>query len=154
MDGGTLTFEMPAAWGSRPEIKRGEEVVEMYFVPFGTPREPVFAITVAATVPLETPTVDTVRQVAEAIRENFKETALEDEIEIHDISGDGNIIQYFTLTDKEIKPREYQYLTTGIVSDGTMLTTCYFFSNDSAPDYAADAMTLMESLAYTPKKEK
>ena len=153
-DGGTLVFEIPKSWGNRPEISKGDQVIEIRFVPYGTPREPVFAITLHAAVPEEPPTSAVVKQVAETIRDNFKETALEAEIPVQEISGSANTIYYFALTDKEIKPREYQYLTTGVVSDGKMITTCYFFSNDSAPDYAADAMHLMETLRYLPKDWK
>ena len=152
--GGELTFEAPSSWGNRPEIEHGEEITVARFTPAGTPREPIFHVSLSMGVPEDAPTAESVRQVAELIREELKDSALEPNIEIHRLEGSNNTIDYFTITDKEIKPREYQYLTTAVVSDGKAIVSSYFFSNDGAPDYAADAMHLLESVSYTPGKKK
>ena len=151
-DKSVFRFEAPAAWGNRPEVQHGDELTEIRFVPLGTRREPVFAVTLVATVPPDKPTKENVRKVAEGIRDRFRETALEDDIAIQERPDSPNIAYYFTITDKDINPREYQYLTTAVVSDGVGVVSCYFFSNDGAPDYAADALHIMDSVQLVPRK--
>lgn len=152
--GGKLEIEVPESWGRKPEIQQGENATMIGFTPLGTPRDPVFRITIVAGVPEETVTSEIIRKSAEAVRDEFLETALEDEVTVNDMTGGKNLISYFTLTDKEIKPREYQYLTAAVVSDGVVVCSFWFFSNDGAPDYAADAMHLMETMRYIPKEEE
>ncbi|MEL7185247.1 MAG: hypothetical protein AAFN50_02285 [Pseudomonadota bacterium] len=152
--GGRLEIEVPKDWGNKPEVTQGDNATLIGFEPAGTRRDPIFRVTILAGVPGEPIDAAIVRSSAERLRDEFRDTALEDAITVHDIAGEKNMISYFTLTDKEIKPREYQYLTAAVVSDGTMAATFWFFTNDGAPDYAADAMHLMETLRYIPKEEK
>lgn len=152
--GGKLEIEAPESWGRKPEITQGESATMIGFTPLGTPRNPIFKITIVAAVSEEPVVADMVRKAAESMRDEFRETALEDEVTVTDIASGSNLISYFTLTDKEIKPREYQYLTAAVVSDGTVVSSFWFFSNDGAPDYAADAMHLMETMRYIPKEAK
>lgn len=152
--GGKLEIEVPETWGRKPEVVQGDSATMIGFTPFGTRREPIFSIRIVAAASEEPVTVEMVRQAAETMRDEFHETALEENIDVNDVSGGNNMISYFTLTDKEIKPREYQYLTAAVVSDGTVVSSIWFFSNDGAPDFGADAMHLMETMRYIPKEEK
>lgn len=152
--GGRLEIEAPKSWGRKPEVTQGDNATMIIFTPVGTPRDPVFKITIVASVPEEPVTADKVRKTAEIARDEFRDTALEENIVINDIAGGDNMISYFTLTDREIKPREYQYLTAAVVSDGVVAASFWFFSNDGAPDYAADAMHLMDTMRYIPKDVK
>lgn len=152
--GGKLEIEVPESWGRKPEVVQGENATMIGFTPIGTRREPVFSIRIVAAASEEPVTAELVRKAAEAMRDEFRETALEEEVVVNDITAGSNVISYFTLTDKEIKPREYQYLTAAVASDGSVVCSFWFFSNDGAPDYAADAMHLMETIRYIPKEAK
>ena len=148
--GGHVEMEVPVSWGNRSIVEKTEAVTHLRFAPFGTPVEPIFSVSVVVGVTEEGLDAAGVRAIAEQIREEFKESALETDLQITDLAGDTNVISYFTMTDKEIKPREYQYLTAAAASDGKLAASFYFFSNDSAPDYGADAMHLMQTIRYVP----
>lgn len=152
--GGKLEIEVPEVWGRKPEIVQGDTATMVGFTPFGTRREPIFSVRIVAAASEEPVTAEAVRKAAESMRDEFRETALEENVVVNDVSGGNNMISYFTLTDKEIKPREYQYLTAAVVSDGTVVSSIWFFSNDGAPDFGGDAMHLMETMRYIPKEEK
>ena len=77
-------------------------------------------------------------------------TAAETKITVHGFEGPDMKGLYFSMTDRESKHGEFDYLTMAVIHSNRLLIKCYFLSSDGAPDYGADAMDMMRSLKYTP----
>ena len=81
---------------------------------------------------------------------NFREV-------INDFEGPNIVGHYFSVTEKESKRGEFDYMTMAVISSGRLLVKCYFLSSDGAPDFGADAMQMMRSIKYIappPEAEK
>ena len=88
---------------------------------------------------------------------NHKKIAVETDIPVNDLQGPNATGHYFSITDRESKMGEFDYLTLAILSADYLVVKCYFYSSDGAPDFGADAMQMMRSIKYTappPESEK
>ena len=86
-----------------------------------------------------------------------KLTNSQTEIPINDVEGPAVTGIYFSITDRESKVGEFDYLTLAILRSNHLLIKCYFYSSDGAPDFGADAMQMMQSIRYDapePEEEK
>ncbi len=108
---GAFYFDAPESWGIRPKREGKEGVSQARFGPFGTEREPIFMATITAAVSDEPVTEEKAKSMIEGELENYRKVAFETDIEINRFEGKHTISHYFTLTDSEKKPFEYQYLT-------------------------------------------
>ena len=154
--GGTISFEFPKSWGKKPTHDRNESILDINFGPYGPKSKPQFLVHIQALVAVDPISNPALKNLAKTEVENFKTTAFETDIPINDFEGPNVVGHYFSITDRESKRGEFDYLTMAVISSGRLLVKCYFFSSDGAPDYGADAMQMMKSINYTapePKKK-
>jgi hypothetical protein len=152
--GGTLEFDFPKSWGKKPEYKIFDSVTDIQFGPFGTRAKPIFLVRLQAVVAVE-PISDTdLMEITKLEVENFRNTAFETDIPVSDFEGPNITAHLFSITDKESKRGEFDYLTMAIISSGPLLIKCYFFSSDGAPEFGPDAMQMMRSIKYTKPEPK
>lgn len=151
---GMLMLELPKAWGRKPEMTKRDGLINLSFGPFGSRREPVFLVSMDLAVTVDELNKEQVESVAKTVLENYRGVALEADIPIVPVEGDTSYGYYFTLTDKDKKPREYQYLTLAVVYTNRMIITSYFLANDGAPDFGPDALHMMRTSKFIPVPEK
>lgn len=151
---GLLALELPSSWGSKPKITKRDGLTNVSFGPLGTRRDPVFLVSMDLAVAVDNLEKDQVEGIAKSVLENYRGVALEADIPVVLVEGDTSYGYYFTLTDKEKKPREYQYLTLAVVYTNRMIVTSYFLANDGAPDFGADALHMMRTSKFIPVPPK
>jgi len=155
--GGALEFEFPKSWGKKPEYNIFDSVTDIQFGPFGTSAKPIFLVHLQAIVAVDPISDADLMEITKIEVENLRNTAFETDIPVSDFEGPNISAHLFSITDKESKRGEFDYLTMAIVSSGPLLIKCYFFSSDGAPEFGPDAMQMMRSIKYTapePKEEK
>ena len=155
--GGTLKFDFPKSWGKKPEYNIFDSVTDIQFGPFGTRTKPIFLVHLQAVVAVDPISDADLKEITKIEVENFRNTAFETEIPVSDFEGPNISAHLFSITDKDSKRGEFDYLTMAVVSSGPLLIKCYFFSSDGAPEFGPDAMQMMRSIKYTapePKEEK
>jgi len=152
--GGTLEFEFPKSWGKKPEYNIFESVTDIQFGPFGTKAKPIFLVHLQAVVAVEPISDADLMEITKLEVENFRNTAFETDIPVSDFEGPNISAHLFSITDKESKRGEYDYLTMAVISSGPALIKCYFLSSDGAPEFGPDAMQMMRSIKYTPPEVK
>ncbi len=154
--GGTLYLEYPLSWGKKPEFETFDEVADIRFGPFGPKSKPVLMVNLQSVKGADVQTDKDLTEIATVDVDALRASAFELDIPLNPISGDHVSGYYFTITDKESKYGEFDYLTMAVLGSGPLLTKVFFFSSDGAPDFSADAMRLMENLKYTapPPKDK
>jgi len=155
--GGTLEFEFPKSWGKKPDYNIVDSITDIQFGPFGSKAKPIFLVHIQAVVAVD-PISDTdLLEITKIDVENYKNTAFETDIPISDFQGPNISAHLFSITDKDSKRGEYDYLTMAVISSGKLLIKCFFLSSDGAPEFGPDAMQMMRSIKYTeppPKTEK
>ena len=147
---GLLTFEYPLSWGKKPKYKTFDNVTDITFGPYGPRAKPVFLLQMQLVPTIDPVNADQLNQIAEAEVGAFSDVAFESDISINALQGEHSSIRYFSITDKEKRWGEFDYLTMAVVASGALLTKVYFFSSDGAPDFGADAVRMLESIKYTP----
>lgn len=155
--GGILTMEYPESWGKKPKYETFDAVTDIQFGPYGPKAKPVFLVHTQSFLATEVISTEDLVEISKVEVANVKGIAFETDIVINDIQGPANAIRYFSITDSESRRGEFDYLTMAVISSGRLLTKCYFFSSDGAPDFGADAIRMMQSIKYTappPEKEK
>ncbi len=155
--GGALDFEFPQSWGKKPDVASAEGITTIRFGPYGPRKKPIFLVHVETVTAVEPVSAEDLMKVTEAEVASHKTIAAETDIPINELNGPKVSGHYFSVTDRESKIGEFDYLTLAILRSDQLLVKCYFFSNDGAPDFGADAMQMMESIKYTapePKPEK
>ena len=151
---GLVTFEFPLSWGKKPAYDTFDNVTDITFGPYGPRAKPVFLVQLQSVPTVDAVSDDQLNQIAEAEVGQFLGVAFESEIPISSMQGEHNAIRYFSITDKEKRWGEFDYLTMAVVASGALLTKVYFFSSDGAPDFGADALRMLESIKYTPPPEE
>ena len=152
--GGALEFEFPKSWGKKPEYNIFDSVTDIQFGPFGTKAKPIFLVHLQAVVAVDPISDADLMEITKIEVENFRNTAFETDIPVSDFEGPNISAHLFSITDKDSKRGEFDYLTMAVVSSGPLLIKCYFFSSDGAPEFGPDAMRMMRSIKYTPPEVK
>jgi hypothetical protein len=155
--GGTLDFEFPESWGKKPTLDATEGVTTIRFGPYGPRKKPFFLVHIESVTAIELVSSEDLMKVTEAEATSHKRIAVETDIAINDLQGTKVAGHYFSITDRESKPGEYDYMTLAILGSEYLLIKCFFFSSDGAPDFGADAMQMMQSIKFTappPEAEK
>lgn len=148
--GGVLTLEAPEWWGKKLDIKRSNDgQTDIQFAGLGTKRNPVFAVSLFVRIATDELTQDVLKEMAKVATERFANVAIESEVLINEFDHPNGTGYYFAITDRERKPREYQYLTMALMITGGIVIQFQFLSNDSAPDFGADAMHMMRNATHT-----
>jgi hypothetical protein len=155
--GGTLDFEFPESWGKKPTLDATEGVTTIRFGPYGPRKKPFFLVHIESVTAIELVSSEDLMKVTEAEATSHKRIAVETDIAINDLQGTKVAGHYFSITDRESKLGEYDYMTLAILGSEYLLIKCFFFSSDGAPDFGADAMQMMQSIKFTappPEAEK
>jgi hypothetical protein len=154
--GGTIELEFPEVWGKKPSVDTLERVTSIQFGPYGPKKKPVFLVRIEAVAAEVVIQEEALKMVAEAAVAEQMLTAAEATIPINDLRGPSVSGHYFSITDRESKRGEFDYLTLAILGSGHLAIRVYFFSSDGAPDFGADAVQMMRSIKYTapPPEEK
>lgn len=147
--GGTLDFEFPESWGKKPELDSVEGISTIRFGPYGPRKKPVFLVHIESVTAIEPVKIEDLLKVTEAEVGNHKKIAAEVDVSVNDLKGPNVTGHYFSITDRESKIGEFDYLTLAVLSADHLLIKCYFYSSDGAPDFGADAMQMMRSIKYT-----
>jgi hypothetical protein len=146
--GGMMGIAFSKSWGS-PIVESTPGVINLKFGPHGPKKKPFFsahiaALTANATIPPEALMQLTQKEISEV-----REISMETNIPISDVKGEHSSGHYFSITDRESKFGEFDYLTLAVIGSEQLLVKTYFFSNDGAPDFGEDAIRLMKSIKYT-----
>ena len=152
--GGRVQFDYPTSWGRKPKREAFDIVTDFKFGPYGPREKPILMIQLQTVLATETMSDEDLRKAAEAEVEKLKPLAFETEIPLSDVQGPHARGHYFSITDRESKRGEYDYLTMALVVADQLLIKCYFFSSDGAPEFGPDAVRMMQSLKYVPPEEK
>lgn len=151
--GGTVDFEYPKSWGKKPELDRSEGISTIRFGPYGPRKKPVFLVHLETVTAIEPVKAEDIKNMTVMEVDNHRKIAVETDIPVNDIQGANVSGHYFSITDRNSKIGEFDYLTMAILRSDYLLIKCYFFSSDGAPDFGADAMQMMQSIRYTPPPE-
>lgn len=146
--GGVMSVEIPKSWG-KPAFDSGQGFNSIEFGPHGPKKKPIFSAQLVAAVAERAITPDDLRQSIETEIENVRGVAIETDIAINDVQGGSVRGHYFSITDRESKRGEFDYLTMAVLGSSHLLVKCYFFSSDGAPEFGPDAIQLMRSIEYT-----
>lgn len=153
--GGMLSLSYPLSWGKKPAYDIFDSITDIRFGPYGPKSKPIFFVHLQAVVGLEMPSDDDLMEIAKLEVEELKKTAFETDIPINDFDGANSRGLYYSITDRESKRGEFDYLTMAVVASNQLLLKIYFLSSDGAPDFGADAMQMMQSIQYVaPLAEK
>lgn len=152
-DGGTFELEFPETWGRKPETEMIEGISTLRFGPYGPRKKPIFMVQLEAVVSIDSISEKDLLEITGVDVENFRNVAVETEIPINNVEGPHVTAHYFSITDKESKIGEFDYLTLGVMASGKLLVKSFFFSSDGAPDFGADALRMMRSVKYVPPPE-
>ncbi len=152
--GGTLDFEFPQSWGKKPEVATVEGMTTVRFGPYGPRKKPFFLVHVESITAVEQVSAEDLLNITTTAVANHKTIAVETDVPINDLNGPSVAGHYFSITDRESKIGEFDYLTLAILRSDFLLVKCYFFSSDGAPDFGADAMQMMASIQYVPPELK
>lgn len=155
--GGVLTMEYPNYWGKKPKYETFDAVTDIQFGPYGPREKPFFLVHLQSFLAVDPISAKDLMEITEVEVTKLKQISFETDVPINDLQGPHNIAHYFSITDRESKRGEFDYLTMAVIASGNLLTKCYFFSSDGAPDFGADAMQMMQSIKYTapvPKPDK
>lgn len=145
-----LSFEYPLSWGKKPAYKTVDNVTDVEFGPYGPRSKPFFMVQLRSVPTVDPVSAEQLDQIAEVEISQLAKAAFESEIPVSALQGEHNIVRYFSITDKVKRWGEFDYLTMAIIGSGNLLTKCYFFSSDGAPDFGADALRMLESIRYMP----
>ncbi len=152
--GGVLTLEAPEWWGKKLDIARSEDgQTNIQFAGLGTKRNPIFAASLFVRIAADDLTQEKLKEITAEASEQFANIAVEAEILIDEFAHPNGTAYYFAVTDRNRKPREYQYLTLALMKTGGIVIQFQFLSNDSAPDFGADAMHMMRNATHTIEQE-
>ena len=145
--GGIMDIGLPKPWGS-PTLETSDGVTHIMFGPNGPRKKPIFRAHIAALTANAPIAPEALMRLTQKEMGEVRELAAESNIPINDVKGENSSGHYFSITDRESKFGEYDYLTVAVVSSGPLLVKCFFFSNDGAPEFGEDAIRLMESVNY------
>jgi hypothetical protein len=154
---GELIIDYPVSWGKKPQYEMADSIAQIRFGPYGPKSKPVFLVSLQAVVALEPVSEEDLLLITKGEIEKLKGLAFETEIPISDLAGPNAVGHYFSISEKERKRGEFDYLTMAVVTANHLLVKCFFFSSDGAPDFGADAMQMMQSIRYVapePEEEK
>ena len=147
-------MEAPEWWGKKLNITRSNDgQTDIQFAGLGTKRNPVFTVYLFVRIATDELTQDVLKEMTTVATERFANVAIESEILINEFAHPNGMAYYFAITDRERKPREYQYLTMALMKTGGIVIQFQFLSNDSAPDFGADAMHMMRNATHTFEQE-
>lgn len=146
---GLLGIEFNKAWG-KPTFETTNGITTMTFGPHGPKKKPTFLTQIAGLTANTVISDEALMQFTQKELTEVRALAAETNISITDVKGENVSGHFFSITDRESKFGEYDYLTVAVLGSGHMLVKCYFFSNDGALDFGEDAIRLMESIEYTP----
>ncbi len=150
---GSLQLDYPTAWGNKPKYETFDIVTELKFGPYGPREKPLLMIQLQSVLAAEAMTDEDLREISKVEVEKLKPLAFETDIPLNDVHGEHSRGHYFSITDKESKRGEFDYLTMAVIAADKLLIKCYFFSSDGAPELGADAIRMMQSLRYLPPEE-
>lgn len=151
--GGTFEFEFPEYWGKKPGLNEVDGMTEVRFGPYGPRKKPFFLVHIETFTAIEPVSIEAIAEVVDLEIESHRKVAVETDIPKNDIRGSNVVGLYFSITDRNSKIGEFDYLTLAILGSGNLLVKSYFYSSDGAPDFGADAMQMMRSIKYTPPPE-
>ena len=148
--GGVLTLEAPEWWGKKLNIETSEDgQMNIQFAGLGTKRNPIFAASLFVRIATDDLTQEKLKEMTAEASEQFANVAVEAEILIDEFAHPNGMAYYFAVTDRKRNPREYQYLTMAFMKTGGIVIQFQFLSNDTAPDFGADAMHMMRNATHT-----
>ncbi len=153
--GAVLTMDYPEYWG-KPQYQTFDNMTHIEFGPFGPREKPTFLVTLQSAPLVEAMSAENLTDVTKMEVSKFRDVAFETDIPITTANSTHGAYQYFSITDKEKKWGEYDYMTMAVITSGNLLSKCYFFSSDGAPDFGADAIQFIEGIRYMqpPPEEK
>ena len=91
-------------------------------------------------------TPDFVRAMTAAGAQRAKAQAVEKELPVRDLSGQGLFGSYFSATDQAPKPGEYRNLTQGLVAVGELHVGFTILSNGDAAAVTGPGLKMLQSL--------
>ncbi|WP_411879294.1 hypothetical protein [Polaromonas sp. YR568] len=92
------------------------------------------------------PTPDFLRAMVAAGAQKAKEQAVEKDLPVRDLTGQGLFGAYFSATDKAPKPGEYRNMTQGMVAVGELQVGFTVLSNGDAAAVNGPAIQMLQSL--------
>lgn len=146
--GGMMTMEYPEYWGKKPKFEVFEDVTEIQFGPYGPKSKPFFFVHMVSAIASDPIGADDLLKITEEEIGKFRNVAMETDIAVNTLQGAANTAHYFSITDRQSRWGEYDYMTMAVIASGNLLTRCSFLSSDGAPDFGADAIRMIESVAY------
>lgn len=142
-----LVIPLPVGW--RGQVRRAtpelpptiilSSITEKNFTIMVTPIWP----TRADATPL---TPDFLRAMVAAAAQKSKAQAVEADLPVRDLSGQGLFGAYYSATDKAPKPGEYRNLTQGMVAIGELHVGFTILSNGDAAAVNRPALQMLQSL--------
>ena len=142
-----LVIPLPVGW--RGQVRRGapdlpptvilSSITEKNFTVMITP----IWLRSADTKPL---TPESLRAMVAAAAQNAKPQAVEAELPVRDMTGQGLFGAYFSATDKAPKPGEYRNMTQGMVAVGELHVGFTVLSNGDAAAVNGPAIQMLQSL--------
>ena len=114
--GGTLDFEFPESWGKKPDLHAADGVSSIRFGPYGPRKKPFFLVHIESVTALEPVSSEDVMGLTEQEATSHKRIAVETDVPINDLQGPEVAGHYFSITDRESKLGEYDYMTLAILA--------------------------------------
>lgn len=150
-DRGAIAFAVPEDW--RDEVQSQGRNLPPTIV-FSSQSEPRFEMMVtpiwAFKADIPTPTMESLRESAHEFAEAAQSQAVEPEIPIEEFTGPETVGAYFSATDRDPKPGEYQYMTQGIMGVADLRATFTILTNEGRAIIVPKALAMLRSARRMP----
>ncbi len=148
---GTLELVAPAAW--RDSVKKGPRFLPPKIL-FSPASGGGFLVQITPGAPglrgLSRADPAGIRRLVEETGHRLLARAIESDLELQGLAGDGVLGFYFSLTDKAPKPGEYRHLTQGIALVGELPLAFTILYDDPAAGVRKEAIEMLSRARLVP----
>ena len=90
------------------------------------------------------PDMEQTGQEVQKAADDAKASAVDSTVSLHEIHGTSGDGYYFSITDRDIKPDEFKYLTQGMLRVGYLVVTFTIVSNDESGSPVVAALKMLK----------
>ena len=150
---GALALRLPEAW--KPKIKKFEAKKEGnagLALNFESPEPAGWAVLFSGFWNYNSPrrfSADELKAQVAGLGAKYADQAAEPSPEVREIHGDGVTGYFISMTDKEPKPSEYEYLSQGVVRVGEMTIAFTVLSNGNPEPTLGKALSMLSTARFT-----
>lgn len=150
---GALALQLPEAW--KPKIKKFEAKKEGnagLALNFQSPEPAGWAVLFSGFWNYSSPrpfSADELKAQVAGLGAKYADQAAQPSPEVREIRGDGVTGYFISMTDKQPKPSEYEYLSQGVARVGEMTIAFTVLSNGNPEPTLGKALSMLSTARFT-----